>query len=155
MHRILICGMDWRSELTWNQSPTCSLLLVKVHITRSKHKHPGSVRWRLKGDFFSLPSRFHVVGITSMRWASLRLRGDEGGINNCKCLCCLQGWQVLAISWCICYPCQFILLSNGVWSQYCKLQTKYFLDLWSRVLNWPIIMLNWLIIVHILTERWH
>ena len=28
---------------------------------------------------FSLPSRFHVVGITSMQWASLRLRGDEGG----------------------------------------------------------------------------
>lgn len=154
MHRILICGMDWRSELTWNQSPTCSLLLVKVHITRSKHKHPGSVRWRLKGDFFlSLPApcsghHFHAVGI-------IEIKGGWGGINSCKCLCCLQGWQVLAISWCICYPCQFILLSNGVWSQCCNLQTKYFLDLWSRVLNWPIVMLNWLIIVHILTERWH
>ena len=32
---------------------------------------------------FSLPSCFHVVGITSMQWASLRLRGDEEGIN-CK-----------------------------------------------------------------------
>ena len=33
---------------------------------------------------FSLPSRFHVVGITSMQWASLRLRGDEGGGVNSK-----------------------------------------------------------------------
>ena len=30
-------------------------------------------------ELFSLPSRFHVVGITSMKWASLRLRGDDGG----------------------------------------------------------------------------
>ena len=28
---------------------------------------------------FSLPSHFHVVGITSMQGASLRVRGDEGG----------------------------------------------------------------------------
>ena len=79
MHRILICGMDWRSELTWNQSPTCSLLLVKVHITRSKHKHPGSVRWRLKGDSpFPLPCsghHFHAVGI-------IEIKGGWGRVNS-------------------------------------------------------------------------
>ena len=99
MHRILICGMDWRSEHSWNQSLTCSLLLVKVHITSSKHKHPGSVRWRLKGDFFLfLPCSGHHfhAGITEIKggWGG---GGGEGVCQqqDCKCLCYFKGGRCL------------------------------------------------------------
>lgn len=47
-HNTLCAGFSfvvWTEEVSSLEiSPTCSLLLVKVHITRSKHKHPGSIR---------------------------------------------------------------------------------------------------------------
>lgn len=44
---------------------------------------------------FSLPSRFHVVGITSMQWASLRLRGDEGGSTAANVYAAFKGGRCL------------------------------------------------------------